>query len=363
MTSEHPDLPAPRDPVGDLQVRAAVHDANQLLWVIQGQASLLRRAQGDDAVAAMAERIAAAARDAAALLRPLLGPVEVDDDDDEPESDIAQVLWSSWTRCVEGANARGLTKGGWQLDAPSPPGPRVAVPERLAARILVNLFANAIDAMSRGGRVTCRLETTGDEIAVELRDDGPGLPAAVAAAPFAERQVSDKAGGHGLGLAGCRRLARDHGGELEVVAAADPGAVFRLRLPAAPRGLRVLAVDDEATVREMLAAVLGAEGHAVQLAAGPEEARRVCADGRFDAVLLDYRLLGYSGLDLAIELRRQDRSVAIILMTGWGPADEMASAPTATVDYRATKPLDMPTLLRLVRRAGALTVQRRGAQP
>jgi len=42
VTSEHPDFPAPRDPVGDLQVRAAVHDANQLLWVIQGQASLLR---------------------------------------------------------------------------------------------------------------------------------------------------------------------------------------------------------------------------------------------------------------------------------------------------------------------------------
>jgi CheY-like chemotaxis protein len=343
----------------DLQVRAAVHDANQVLWVIQGQASRLLREPGEEAVAAVAERIAAAARDAAAVLRPLLGLAETADEPRDVDCDVTETLWSSWRRCVEGAAARGLATGSLRLDAPLPPGPRAAVPELPVSRILANLLANAIEAMTAGGQVTCRVEMVGDDIEIELRDSGPGLPAVVAAAPFTGAYDSRKPHGHGIGLAGCWQLAREHGGDLELMAAAAPGAVFRLRLPAALRCLRVLAVDDEAAVREMLADVLGAEGHEVQLAVGDKDARRIFAAGRFDVVLLDYRLPGRSGLDLAVELRREDRAVAIILMTGWGPADEMAATSFAAVDFTAAKPLDMPALQSLLRGAGALTVQRR----
>jgi two-component system cell cycle sensor histidine kinase/response regulator CckA len=359
VTKDIPDFAAARKPAADLQVRAAVHDANQLLWVIQGQASRLLQEPGDETVAAVAGRIAAAARDAAAVLRPLLGLAETADEPRDLDCDVTETLWSVWRRCVEGATARGLATGSLQLDAPLPPGPRAAVPELPVSRILANLLANAIEAMTAGGQVTCRIEMTGDDIEIELRDHGPGLPAAVAAAPFTGEHRSRKPHGHGIGLAGCWQLARDHGGDLELVAAAGLGAVFRLRLPAAPKRLRVLAVDDEATVREMLADVLGAEGHEVRLAAGDEDVRRSFAAGGFDVVLLDYRLPGRSGLDLADDLRREDRAVAIVLMTGWGPAGERPTTSSATVDFVAMKPLDMPALQSLLRGAGALTVQRR----
>ncbi len=350
---------AARDPVTDLQVRAAVHDANQLLWVIQGQASLLPQASADPAVAELAGRIAASARDAAALLRPLLGRAAAADGTHDFDCDVSLVLWAAWERCLEGAATGRPPTATWRLEAPSPPGPRAAAPALTVSRILANLFANAIAAMANGGRMTCRLENAGDDLEIELRDDGPGLSAAVAAAPFAGGHESDKPEGHGLGLAGCRQLARDVGGDLELVAPAAPGAVFRLRLPAASRRLRVLAVDDEATVREMLADVLGAEGHEVQLATGHEDARRAFGAGRFDVVLVDYRLPGRSGLELADDLRREDPTVALILMTGWGPAGEALATGSTAVDFAAAKPLDMPALQSLLRGAGALTGRRR----
>jgi CheY-like chemotaxis protein len=227
------------------------------------------------------------------------------------------------------------------------------------SRILANLFTNAIDAMPAGGRVNCRVEAVGDDLRLELGDQGSGLPPAIAAAPFAERDDSAKPHGHGIGLAGCRQLARDHGGDLELVASAAPGAVFGLRLPASLRRLRVLAVDDEATVREMLADVLNAEGHEVQIAGDHEAAQRVFAADRFDVVLLDHRLPGRSGLDLAQDIRRDDHAVAIILMTGWGRTDEILAASSGLVDFTAAKPLDLPALQSLLRGAGALTVRRR----
>jgi CheY-like chemotaxis protein len=362
VNDDTPDPAATPVPAADLPVRAAIHDANQLLWVIQGQASLLLQEPRDPAVAATAERIIAAARDAAAVLRPLLGRVEILADPQEHDGDIVEILWSSWRRCLAGAAARGLATDNLHLDAPPLPGPRVLVPELVVSRLFANLLVNAIEAMTTGGRVTCRLGTAGDGITVTLQDDGPGLPAAVAAAPFAGRHGSGKPHGHGIGLAGCRQLARDHGGDLELVAAAAPGAVFRLRLPSGPRRLRVFAVDDEPTVREMLAEVLGTEGHEVRLACDDADARGAFVGGRYDVVLLDYRLPGRSGLELADDLRRVDRAVAIILMTGWGPAGERPADASAAVDFSAAKPLDMPALQALLSRAGALTASRRGAR-
>ncbi len=81
--------------------------------------------------------------------------------------------------------------------------------------------------------------------------------------------------------------------------------------------------------------------------------------GLFDAVLLDYRLPGRSGLELADDLRREDEAVAIILMTGWGPADEIPATSLAAVDFVVAKPLSMPVLQSLLRGAGALSARRR----
>jgi CheY-like chemotaxis protein len=343
-----------------------VHDVNQLLWVILGQASLLPRRDDAAQVAASASRITAAAQDAAALLRGLLGEPSAPVIGDLAECDLAAAAHAAWQQSTDLATARGGNPAAATLQVPSGAAPRVAASALTVRRILANLFINALEAMPAGGVVTCRWQVDAALAHLEVSDTGPGLPPPIAAAVFTPGVSRSKADGHGLGLAGCRQLARDLGGELALSATGPTGAVFRLSLPLAGavtpvRPLRILAVDDEATVREMLREWLGAEGHAVTVAGDRDAALAVFAADRFDVVLVDVRLPGASGHDLAADLRARDPAVAVILITGWGAGADLPPPDAACVDFTGAKPLDLPQLHVLLQRAATLCARRREA--
>jgi two-component system, NtrC family, nitrogen regulation sensor histidine kinase NtrY len=106
----------------------------------------------------------------------------------------------------------------------------------LLRQVLVNLLDNAAQALGEGGgRVTVTVAPTADgRPALEVADDGPGVPETLRERLF-EPYVTGRpgAGGSGLGLAIARKIALDHGGDLELAPGAPPGARFRLTLPAA----------------------------------------------------------------------------------------------------------------------------------
>ena len=95
-------------------------------------------------------------------------------------------------------------------------------------RILLNLVRNAFDAGARSVRISGR--NAGNAAVIELRDDGPGLPGAVAAR-IGQDQLSGTEGGSGLGLRICHELCRNHGGTLEVAQTGPAGTCFRVTLP------------------------------------------------------------------------------------------------------------------------------------
>lgn len=95
-------------------------------------------------------------------------------------------------------------------------------------RILLNLARNAIDAGANA--VSISGANVQGRVTIEIVDDGPGLPAAVEEALFAEKGQSSN-GGAGLGLAIAAELARNHGGDLALVTTGSDGTQFRLTLP------------------------------------------------------------------------------------------------------------------------------------
>jgi hypothetical protein len=95
-------------------------------------------------------------------------------------------------------------------------------------RILLNLVRNAFDAGARDVRIWGR--NAGDSAVIEVEDDGPGLPEAVATR-IGRDQVSGTEGGSGLGLRICHELCRNHGGTLEVAQTGPEGTRFRVTLP------------------------------------------------------------------------------------------------------------------------------------
>jgi signal transduction histidine kinase len=117
----------------------------------------------------------------------------------------------------------------------------------LLFRVFLNLIRNALEAGARAVSVAAAEE--GAAIAVTLADDGPGLPAALAADPFRPFH-SSRRGGSGLGLTIARDLVRAHGGDIEVADTGPSGTRFRLLLPGIPGGDEPPAQEQGASGRE-----------------------------------------------------------------------------------------------------------------
>jgi two-component system, NtrC family, sensor histidine kinase HydH len=111
---------------------------------------------------------------------------------------------------------------------PEPVPAAVDVPQLTG--VLVNLLLNALDALPRGGRIAVGLDRMGKEVALTVTDSGPGIAPAVLARLF-EPFVSTKDTGTGLGLNICRRVARDHGGDIRAENLPGGGARFTVILP------------------------------------------------------------------------------------------------------------------------------------
>jgi signal transduction histidine kinase len=129
-----------------------------------------------------------------------------------------------------------LFRTGTQLDRHIEPNSwLVADPDKLR-RVLINLIANALDALEESGFPGPRIELSsgtnlaGDELWVRVRDNGPGIEADRLAKIFDPFHTS-KAQGTGLGLAITRKLVEAHGGNIDVESKPGEGTTFTLMLP------------------------------------------------------------------------------------------------------------------------------------
>jgi signal transduction histidine kinase len=111
-------------------------------------------------------------------------------------------------------------------------------------RVLVNLLRNAAEAGA--SRVRVRVRAIGHTLAIELADDGPGLPDVVRENMFRPFTSTRRTGGSGLGLAIARDLMLAHGGDIDLIATGPNGTTFRLTLPLTERADREPQAADSA---------------------------------------------------------------------------------------------------------------------
>jgi two-component system cell cycle sensor histidine kinase/response regulator CckA len=220
-------------------------------------------------------------------------------------------------------------------------------------QVLMNLVINAAEAIGeRGGTVTVRTGgrqvadsdhalwgasgqplAAGRYVALEVRDDGPGMDPDTVDRIF-EPFFTTKFTGRGLGLAAVLGVVRGHRGALSVESAPGRGTVFRILLAPSARptaveapkaaepsrgGLTLLLIDDEEVVREMVGEVLEHEGVSVLSAEDGATGLRLFRDEheRIDAVLLDLSMPGLSGEETFRRLRAIDAGVPVILSSGY----------------------------------------------
>ena len=233
---------------------------------------------------------------------------------------------------------------------------------------VLNLAANAVDAMPAGGVLTVRTGATGDpEVWLEVADTGAGMAQEVREhlfEPFFTTKGSER--GTGLGLPVARRTVQALGGRIEVASTPGQGSTFRIVLPrgaAAPAattaasneprgaGERVLVVEDEDDARKGLVEILGMLGYAVVGAGTGEDALAVPVVPPFDALVTDLRLPGVQGGEVARALRARWPNLAVILMSGY-PQEAAAQDLLRSGSARfLQKPFGLDSLVRELRSA------------
>ncbi len=119
-------------------------------------------------------------------------------------------------------------------DAIAPADLRVRAHPGLMTRLFHVLYENAIGACTgRPPSITTRAWSEDGKVTIEVEDDGPGVPADIAARVF-DPLVTGRVGGTGLGLALAKRIAAAHAGKIELAATSSRGTTFRVEL-AGPR--------------------------------------------------------------------------------------------------------------------------------
>ncbi|MGE5235737.1 MAG: ATP-binding protein [Acidobacteriota bacterium] len=237
-------------------------------------------------------------------------------------------------------------------------------------QVLTNLVVNARDAMPAGGRVVVSAIRLGDEVILEVRDTGAGIPAEVRERmfdPFFTTKAPGK--GTGLGLAVVWGIVKEHGGRIEVDSEVGCGSTFRIVLPGRdarsggaplaaaevrddlPSGNheRVLLVEDEEGARRGLTELLSMLSYRVTAVASSEEVSTLVGAPAFDVLLTDFRLPGVSGLDLARNLRERWPGLKVIVMSGYAPDDLASDLFASGTVHFLQKPFDMSILARVLR--------------
>jgi signal transduction histidine kinase len=339
------------------------HDFNNLLTVIRGNTEILgRRVKGQAQAERPVAAIRAATERAAKLTRQLLvfargGPAE-------------SVTVDLTRKVLELLGAMSQLVGpGVMIETDFEPGlPPVQVDPLQLEAALLNLAANARDAMDGQGMLYLRLRRSGDWVTLQARDEGSGFDPQVLPRVFDPFFTTKPVGqGTGLGLSQVYGLVTGAGGRVEAGNAQGGGAILTLHFPpaeipaAAPEAetpapggqaigagsATVLLVDDNDEVRATAAVYLRDVGLAVLEADAAAAALRILDAHGVDAVVSDIAMPGeMDGMGLADAIRRARPGVPVLLVSGFSERVAVAHARGFPV---INKPYSLPDLERRLR--------------
>ncbi|MBV8855876.1 MAG: response regulator [Acidobacteria bacterium] len=349
------------------------HDFNNTLAGILGRAQLLLGAKDPERIEAGLKLIIKTAKDGAKTIKRIQDFARQRRDHDFQPVDVDQLL----------LDVREITRPRWKSRAESE-GVHISLELQLGSdearvmgdeselrEVLVNLVFNAVDAMPQGGTLTLSTREAAGQVEIAVADTGTGMAEEVRSRVFDPFFTTKGKAGMGLGLAVSYGIIRRHEGGIEAESEVGKGTTFRVRLPAAgaaapqepaaeapaialvpqrPGATRILVVDDEENVRELLADILESEGYHVELASSGREALEKFGDGSaFDALFTDLGMQGMSGWELAHAVRELDEKIPVAVVTGWGEAVGSSERQAARVDWVIAKPFDTAQILAIAR--------------
>jgi two-component system, cell cycle sensor histidine kinase and response regulator CckA len=259
------------------------------------------------------------------------------------------------------------------------PVPDVIANEARLGQVFLNLLLNAVQALpeehAESNEIQLLLRSPApDRVAVEVRDNGIGIPPQVRGRIFEPFFTTKPVGiGTGLGLTICHGIVTSIGGTLSFESEVGKGSTFRVELPAAVRTIganavahvsgdglgpskpvargRILVVDDEPIVCFSLERLLSTEGEVVALTSARQALALIRAGERFDVILCDLMMPEMDAPVLYEEVRRiaPVQADRMVFVTGGAFTVRAREFLESVVNPRLSKPFDVEALVELVR--------------
>ena len=239
-------------------------------------------------------------------------------------------------------------------------------------QMLMNLAGNAIKFTPEGGRIELAARQVDDQVRVEVRDNGPGIPPEqqqrIFEAFFRLTETGSATEGTGLGLAITARLVELHGSKLGIESKPGEGACFYFSLPLiaiapdeplqksisvsvpkARKAPRILVIEDNAVTGQLIQSQLTSSGYETLRCAQPEHALEMTAEHQPDAITLDLLMQPVHGLEVLLQLKNDPRTskIPVIVVT---VVDQPGIGTALGADEYLIKPVDKVTLLAAVER-------------
>jgi two-component system NtrC family sensor kinase len=368
------------------------HELNNPLSVVMGQSVLIRELAGDGSMAARADKIVQAAERCARIVRDFLALAR------RYPRERRQVDLNEVVRATLGSVALALRADAVEVTlALAPDLPRVAADRAQLQQTVANLVSNAHQALRGVGGprqliLATRTDGLGTHVLLEVADSGPGIPVSLRGRIFEPFFTTRPTGqGTGLGLSLCQAIVESHGGRILYEERSEGGALFRLELPVGSREggamlteppapvvvadspssgtvvagsgaplmpsprlhpCRILLVEDETLVAQVLAELFAIDGHEVDIARDGGIALDRLAAGSYDIIVSDVRMPGLDGPGLYREVERRwpewcDR---FVFLTGDTLSPEAARLLEASGAITLAKPVAFAEVRAVVQR-------------
>jgi len=358
--------------LGELSFGVA-HNVNNTLTGILGRAQLLMRTHDPEKISSGIEMIIKSAEDGAQIIRRIqdfarqrpsreFAPISVA----ELLKDVCEMSRPHWEARENGPQIR------LSLFADSTT--RVMGDAVELREVLVNMIYNAVDAMPGGGEIRMSAHAVDERVVVSITDNGTGMSQEVKSRLFDPFFTTKGKAGTGMGLAVSFGIIRRHSGTVEVESEPGRGTTFKISLPVASAeaatpaansfnvesvssadAVRVMVVDDESTVRDVLREALEAEGCVVLVADSGEQALKIYDDqkGKLDVIFTDIGMAEMSGWELAREIRKRSETIPLAIVSGWADAISFDERQAIKADWVVSKPFDIAAIAEVAKEAGA----------
>lgn len=222
---------------------------------------------------------------------------------------------------------------------------------------LVNIMFNSLDAMPQGGSITVAGEQEDGWVVLSVSDTGEGIADDIKGRVFDPFFTTKGSKGLGLGLSVTYGIVKRHGGNIDFESTAGDGATFVVKLPVAadvePKAAaetktqaaasaRIMLVDDDPQVSEVLDLMLKKLGHEVTVINSGRAAISAFKDGQYDLVITDLGMPDVTGREVAKAVKKEKPGTPVLLITGWGVQLELDEMPE--IDGLIAKPFGRQVL-------------------